>query len=114
MSPSVASEKPLQVCGSMREFIDVLEAHRRLHRVRKRVDPTWEVAAMTRWIYQGFPMEKRFALLFENVVGSTIPIATGLIGTSREAYALALGTTPDGIHAAWLKALRHPIPPRVV
>jgi UbiD family decarboxylase len=98
----------------MREFVEVLEAQGRLHRVTKPVDHAWEVAAMTRWIYQGFPMEKRFGLLFEKVRGTSIPIATALLGTSREAYALALGTTPAGIHEAWLRALRHPIPPRVV
>ena len=34
--------------GSMREFIDELEAHGKLHRVSKEVDPSWEVSCMAR------------------------------------------------------------------
>ena len=69
---------------------------------------------MARWIYQGLRMEDRFALLFENIKGFDIRVATPLIGASRQVYALALGTTPEKIHEVWLEALRHPIPPQVV
>ncbi|MCZ6767951.1 MAG: UbiD family decarboxylase [Acidobacteria bacterium] len=103
-----------KMCGSMREFIDELEAHGKLQRVSKQVDPSWEVSCMARWVYQGLPMEERFGLLFENVKGSSMTVATPLIGASREVYALALGTTPDQIHEVWLEALRQPIAPKEV
>ncbi len=103
-----------KMCGSMREFIDELEAHGKLHRVSKEVDPSWEISCMARWIYQGFPMEERFGLLFENVKGSSMAVATPLIGASRQVYARALGTTPQKIHEVWLQALRQPIAPKEV
>jgi len=100
--------------GSMREFIDELEAQGKLQRVSKEVDPSWEVSCMARWIYQGLPMEERFGLLFENVKGSSMAVATPLIGASRQVYALALGTTPEKIHEVWLQAMRQPIAPQEV
>ena len=103
-----------KMCGSMRELIDQLEACGKLHRVSKQVDPSWELSCMARWVYQGFPMEERFALFFENVKGSSIPVATPVIGASRQVYALALGTTPEKIHDVWLGALRQPIAPQEV
>jgi UbiD family decarboxylase len=117
MTVSVEKKKEVQgrkMCSSMRQLIELLESSGKLRRVQKEVDHNWEVACIARWIYQGLRMEDRFALLFENIKGSDIPIATPLIGASREVYALALGTTPEKIHEAWLEALRHPIPPRVV
>lgn len=98
----------------LREYLGVLEAHGKLRHVKNEVDPSTELAPMARWVYQGFPEESRFGLLFENVKGSTMPVATALLGASREVYALALGTTPDKIHDVWLQGLRNPLPPRAV
>ncbi len=98
----------------IREYIKVLEAKGKLYRVTTPVDKSWEISCMAKWVYQGFSEDERFALLFEDVKDSSIPVATGLIGASREVYALALGTTPDGIHDTWLRALSNPIAPKVV
>ena len=98
----------------MRALIKVLESRGKLHRVRKSVDLSWEVACMARWVYQGLPEDERFALLFENVKGATMPVATPVIGASRQVYAIAMGTTPEKIHDVWLQAMRHPVPPCVV
>lgn len=98
----------------MRALIRVLEQKGKLFRVKKAVDLSWEVGAMARWIYQGFAEDQRFALLFEHIQGHTIPVATALIGASRDVYAIAMGTTPDRIHEVWLRAMRHPIAPVVV
>ncbi|MBI4455816.1 MAG: UbiD family decarboxylase [Acidobacteria bacterium] len=111
MAPRLSEGKTYR---DMRELIAVLEACGKLHRVKKEVDPSWELSCMTRWVYQGFPEEDRFALLFEDVKGATMPVATALLGASREVYALALGTTPGRIHDIWLRALRHPIPARLI
>ena len=98
----------------MRALIATLESTGKLRRVKKEVDPAWEIGAMARWIYQGFPEDQRFGLLFEKVKGSSMPVATALIGASRQVYALALGTTPERIHQVWLQAMRHPVAPQVV
>jgi UbiD family decarboxylase len=39
---------------------------------------------------------------------------TAVLGASRWNYAVALETTPDGIHEKWVHALLNPIPPREV
>ena len=103
-----------KLCATMRELIELLESRGKLHRVKKEVDPSWEIACMARWVYQGFPMQDRFALLFENVKGSSMSVVTPLIGASRDVYAMALATTPDQIHNRWLHALRNPLNPVVV
>lgn len=99
---------------NIREFLDRLEAAGRLRRITRPVDHTWEVACLARWMLQGLPEEERFGLLFENVTGFDIPVMTAVLGASRWNYAIALETTPDGIHEKWVNALLHPIAPRVV
>lgn len=98
----------------MRGLIRLLEERGKLFRVKKEVDLSWEVSCMARWVYLGLPESQRFALLFERVKGFEVPVATGLIGASREVYALALGTQPDAIHKAWFNAISHPIKPRLI
>ena len=99
---------------NIREFLTMLEAAGRLRRIAKPVDHTWEVACLARWMLQGLPEHERFGLLFEHVTGFDIPVMTAVLGASRWNYAVALETTPDGIHEKWVNALLHPIAPRVV
>ncbi|MFZ5646955.1 MAG: UbiD family decarboxylase [Bacillota bacterium] len=98
----------------LREYLTVLERSGKLHRVCKEVDPAWEVAALARVVFQKIPDNKRPALYFENVKGSSIPIVGGGLGASREIYALALETSLDGIADKWTEAQSHPIRPEVV
>ncbi|MBI5441280.1 MAG: UbiD family decarboxylase [Deltaproteobacteria bacterium] len=94
----------------IREFLKELEARGRLRRVKRPVDAAWEVAALARWLFQAVPERDRFGLYFEEVKGSRIPVMTGVLGASRETYALALGTEPERINDAWVKALLEPRP----
>ena len=66
---------------------------------------------MIKWAFQALSNEDRFGLLFENVDGSSLPLCTGLLGASRQAYALALGIEPDDINRCWENALLNPIKP---
>jgi UbiD family decarboxylase len=50
-------------------------------------------------------------MLFESVRGSDMRLATGALGASSTTYAMAIGTTPDGINAAWVNACRDLIKP---
>ncbi|HEY3487468.1 MAG TPA: 4-hydroxy-3-polyprenylbenzoate decarboxylase [Gammaproteobacteria bacterium] len=94
----------------LREFIDQLEAEGELKRIRHPVDPKLEITAICdRVLKQNGP-----ALLFENVVGSDIPVLANLFGTPRR---VALGMGADSVTAlretgqllAWL---RQPDPPQ--
>lgn len=97
--------------ADLREYLQALEGHGKLHRVTREVDKDWEISAVGRSTFQRIPAARRPALLFERVKGSTIPVLVGALGASLEVYALALETTVQGIHAKWEKALANPIPP---
>jgi UbiD family decarboxylase len=95
----------------MREFLAVLEQRGMLRRVRQSVDPEWEIGCLVKWVFQSLQPEDRFGLIFDDVQGSAMPMATGALSASVEAYAIALGAEPDGINDKWLSALSNPIPP---
>ncbi len=99
---------------NFREFVAVAEQQGLLRRVQKQVDRSWEPASMIKWAFQALSNEERFGLLFENVEGSDLALCTGLLGASRNSYALALGVEPDDINACWEKALINPIKPVTV
>lgn len=83
---------------NFRDFLAVAEQHGLLRRVRQTVDRNWELACLARWPYQALPNESRFGLLFEDVEGSEFSMATGVLGASRESYAVALGVSQDEIN----------------
>ncbi len=70
----------------LRDFIARLERSKELRRVKALVDPHLEVSEIVqRVVRRGGP-----ALLFENVRGSTLPLAINLFGSERR-MAMALG-----------------------
>ena len=99
---------------SMRDIIAVLERNGRLRRIGKTVDRAWEPACLAKWMFQALPDQQRFGLLFDSVAGSTMPLATALLGASVETYATALGVAPSQINDTWIQALLHPRPPVTV
>lgn len=98
----------------LRDLLVVLEQRGRLRRVSKSVDRDWEVACLARWTFQGLDEAARFGLLFERIEGFDMAVATGVLGSSREAYAIALGVEPDDINDKWAEALLNPVPPRTL
>ncbi|HEY7220223.1 MAG TPA: 3-octaprenyl-4-hydroxybenzoate decarboxylase, partial [Candidatus Binatia bacterium] len=76
----------------LREYVSTLEKHGKLKRVSKAVDKDWEIAAVCRQLFKKIPPQKRPALIFENVKGFNIPVVAGVLGASREIYALGLQT----------------------
>jgi UbiD family decarboxylase len=98
----------------LREYLGALEKRGWLHHVKKEVDPTWEVAAVMRRVFQRIPRERRPAMMFERVRGHTMPVVAGILGASPEIYALALETTVDEIADKWAEAQTHPVPPVTV
>ena len=101
--------------ADLREYLSALENKGKLKRVKKEVDKDWEVAAVCRQVFKKIPPQKRPALLFENVKGFQIPIAAGVLGASKEVYAIGLETdSVEGINQKWDRALENPIAPRIV
>lgn len=107
-------DTPPSAHRTMREFLTALESCGRLRRITKPVDRLWEPATLAKWMYQALPEAERFGMVFENVIGSTIPIVTGALGASRDTYALALNVPVDDINDAWVHACCNPIAPREV
>jgi UbiD family decarboxylase len=99
----------------LREYILALEKKGKLRRVKKEVDKDWEIAAVCRQLFKKIPPSKRPALVFENVKGFKIPVVAGVLGASRDIYAIGLETdSVEGINRKWDHALGHPLPPRMV
>lgn len=91
---------------SMRGFLCALEAAGELHRVSREVDPKFELGAVLALKDRG-P-----ALLFENVAGSTMPVAGNLL-VSRDRFARAFGVPGDALDAHCLNALSAPVTPEI-
>ena len=99
----------------LRDYVAALEKHGKLRRVTKEVDKDWEIAAVCRQLFKKIPPARRPAVVFENVKGFDIPVVAGVLGASRDIYALGLETEGvEGINRKWDNALENPIPPRLV
>ncbi len=99
----------------LRAYLAALEEKGKLKRVRKEVEKDWEIAAVCRQVFFKMPPERRPAVLFENVKGFSMPVVAGVLGISRQVYAIGLETDSlDGINRKWDHALGNPIPPRIV
>ncbi len=94
----------------LRNFLELLEARGQLKRITAPVDPDLELAAISdRVLAGGGP-----ALLFENVTGSSMPVAVNLLGTmQRVIWSLGL-EKPEDLESLGTKLslLQQPNPPK--
>ena len=97
--------------NDLQEYLTRLESAGKLHWIEQRVDPAWEVTAITRQVFDRYAWNARPALGFRQVGVSEFPLVIGVIGGSPEIYALALSTTVDRIAEVWERGQRHPIDP---
>ncbi|MEZ4601323.1 MAG: UbiD family decarboxylase [Syntrophotaleaceae bacterium] len=78
-----------QSVTDLRDFLKLLEERGELRRIAVEVDPVEEIAAVTDRVCK--TVGPRPALLFENVQGHDIPVATNLFGSlKRAAWAVGL------------------------
>jgi 4-hydroxy-3-polyprenylbenzoate decarboxylase len=92
--------------AELRSFLSALESAGELHRVRVEVEPELEITEIAvRAVKENLP-----ALLFENVKGSTYPVAIGVLGSERR-IELALGRHPQQIGEELLQLLERLNPP---
>ena len=103
-----------RVAPDLRSLMTQLERDGMLRRVAKAVDRTWEPGSLVKWMFQALPDDQRFAMLFENVTGSSIPLLIGAIGASTRGFAAVLGVAPSEINDTLVAALHDPRPPRIV
>lgn len=101
----------------LRQFLSALEKKGLLRHVSTEVDKDWEISAITRWVYQGYSEDNRYAVLFDKVKGHSMPVVVGAVGGSYKTYALGLGIDLAGskaevmnkIRRRWAGALAGPI-----
>ena len=94
----------------MRDFISLLEEKGQLKRITQPVNPDIELAAISdRMLGMGGP-----ALLFENVIGSKMPVAINLMGTiERVVWSMGFKKTEELEKlGAKLALLQQPKPPK--
>jgi len=75
---------------SLRDWLKDLDSKGLLKTVRREVDREFELSGL------GKKADGKFALLFDNVKGATVPVVTGIAST-REMFASALGVTKDQV-----------------
>lgn len=105
---------------NLREWLDTLESHGYLNRIRKPINKDTEMHPLVRLQFRGIEENKRRGFLFEKVTDASgrvydSPVALAVMAPNRFVYALGMGVdSPEAITAKWAEAQTHPIPPRVV
>src|SRR5205823_11925890 len=84
----------------LRDFLKRLEGRGEVIRIRKEVDPRFEVAALIRDVQQ----RRNQPVLFERVKGSTARIVSNVCG-SYAGVAAALGVEPRDLARTWAERL---------
>ena len=97
----------------LRSFLDLLKRTRPadFQIVSRPVDPAYEITALVAKLEK--EGRRRPVLLFENVKGTSWPVLTNL-HASRSRLAAAINAAPDRMLPIYLRAMEHPLPPRVV
>jgi 4-hydroxy-3-polyprenylbenzoate decarboxylase len=93
--------------NTLGDFARYLESLGELHRVKAEVDPELEVTE----IAVRALLEKRPALLFENVKGAKFPLAINLLASERR-IELALGKHPDQLGEELIHFVESAMPPK--
>lgn len=89
----------------MREFMEFLESKNDLVHITDEVDPTWEINGITRVGLQNHAP----AVVFDNIKGADLPLATNLLGTDRRfLWALGIEKWSD-FNEEWSRRMDHPI-----
>ena len=113
-APATQTPSPAPVSREQRRdlrgFLQLLEQRGQLRRITAPVDPDLELAAIAdRVLAMGGP-----ALLFENVIGSSMPVAVNLLGTvERVVWSMGM-EAPEELEALGekLALLQQPRPPK--
>src|SRR5258708_3485028 len=110
--PSGATAGDSHAPATMREFVELLEQRGELRRVTAEVDANLEISQITDRVSKG-PAAGNLALLFDNVRGHRMPVATNLFGSASR-MAAALGAPSLDAVGERLGALLSPELPRGV
>jgi UbiD family decarboxylase len=111
---------PSRAYPDMHDHLAELEAAGLLITIDRPINKDTELHPLVRWQFRGgIPEAERKAFLFTNVIDGTgrkydVPVVVGALASNREIYRRGMGCELDQIDATWLKAMRNPVPPRVI
>lgn len=95
----------------LRSALALLDEAQKLARVKRPVDPAWEVTAVLDRLEQ---LQRFPAVLFQEITGFPGWSITGNVFAARESIAALLGTTPAELTVTLDERLEHPIEPVLV
>src|SRR5512140_2229828 len=104
----------------LHEHIEALKKAGLLIVVDRQINKDTEMHPLVRWQYRGGVAEEdRRAFLFTNITDSKgrkfdIPVLVGGLAGNRAIYSLGMQCPIEEIRDKWIKAMTHPIPPRIV
>ena len=104
----------------LNDHIEALQKAGLLIVVDRLINKDTEMHPLVRWQYRGGIAEAdRKAFLFTNVIDSKgrrsdIPVLVGGLAGNRAIYSLGMQCEIEEIRDKWMKAMSHPIPPRIV
>lgn len=103
----------------VREHLKALEEHRKLRRIKQKINKDTELMPLVRWQFRGLQEEHRTAFLFENVVDAKgkryeMPVSVGTLAATTEIYGIGLMCKPEEIPERWTQAQIKPISPVTV
>ncbi len=104
----------------LHDHLAALDAAGLIHRIERAVDKDSVLHPLVRWQFRGGIAEAdRKAFLFTNVVdaagrGYDFSVAVGVLAANAAIYSIGMGVPVDEIGETWRRAMREPVPPRVV
>src|SRR5438309_12066324 len=94
--------------GSLRAFVAALESRGDLIRIRKEVDPKFELSAVLKHVQR----TRNLPVLFERVRGTSMPVVSNICG-NYAIMARMLGVEASGVAARWSTLTAAQTPPPI-
>ena len=116
----VAETAPTRGYPDLHDHIEALKKAGQLIVVDRPINKDTEMHPLVRWQYRGSVREEdRKAFLFTNVTDSKgrkydIPVLVAGLGGNSTIYSIGIGCEIPKIRERWMRAMTHPIPPRIV
>src|ERR1700704_6140629 len=121
VSDKKSKAAPERSYPDLHDHIRTLDQAGLLIKVDREINKDTEMHPLVRWQFRGGIAEKdRKAFLFTNVVDSKehrydLPVAVGAMAANPEIYRIGMNVACIAdIGPAWERAIKNPIPPRVV
>ena len=115
-----AAPAPKRGYPDLHEHIESLKKAGLLIVVDEKINKDTEMHPLVRWQFRGLQNEEdRRAFLFTNITDSKgrkfdIPVLVGGLAGNRAIYSLGMQCKLEDVRDKWIKAMKNPIPPRVV